>query len=52
MQLGTRPRAALKMCPDKLTQFNPDGDRQETMGLPILAQPRMLQAFPHTLHFP
>lgn len=22
------------MCPDKLTQFNPDGERQETMGFP------------------
>lgn len=32
MQLGTRPGAAPKMCPDKLTQFNPDGERQETMA--------------------
>lgn len=34
MQLGIRPGAAPKMCPDKLTQFNPDGERQETMGFP------------------
>lgn len=34
MQLRTRPGAAPKMCPDKLTQFNPVGEREETMGFP------------------
>lgn len=34
MQLGTRPGAAPEMCPDKLTQLNPDRERQETLGSP------------------
>lgn len=34
MQLETTPGAAPEMCPDKLTQFNPDGERQESMGFP------------------